>query len=310
MKKKFFFLIIFLILISFLSSPAIFFRVFPQALISSRRLGFFSPGWIKEKGNLLPERKVLGIEDLSVYPSSYPFTFKQAPLLSSQACQRQLSSWLINQKGIWGVVVYDLVQKEKFSFRGEQKFHAASVMKLATAVSVFNWIEENNEELESIIWGASLEQRLTLLINKSDNYQWADLESLVSLARTQKILEENGLLNSDIYTNTMTAEDVFLLLKKIYEEELIQKEHRNFLFKIMQNTINESRIPAAVPEEIAVVHKYGTWQSNIHDAAIVFYQSPYILVVLTNATPQAETRIADFSAQVYQIFSQRKCWLK
>ena len=180
-------------------------------------------------------------------------------------------------------------------------------MKLATAVSVLDWAQENKKGLDSLIWGQSLRQRLNLLINKSDNNQWADLGNLVTLSRTQKVLKENGLTGSNIYTNTMTAEDVFLLLKKIYGENLLNENNREFLFKIMQNTINEKRIPMGIPKETAVVHKYGTWQTNIHDAGIVFYKNPYILVVLTNNTSQAEEKIADFSSQVYQIFSQRSC---
>jgi len=295
MKKKVFLLIIFSVLLG-----AIW--IFPSSLISLRRAGIFSQGWIKENNYLLPKRMVLGINLLS-----YSISYEQA-LLASPDCQKKLFSWLTSQNGKWGVVIYDLVQQEKFSFRSEQKFHAASVMKLATAISVFDWAQENKKGLDSFIWEQSLKQRLTLLINKSDNNQWADLGALVTLRRTQKILKENGLIDSNIYTNTMTAEDVFLLLKKIYDENLLDQNNREFLFKIMQNTINEKRIPVGIPEETAVVHKYGTWQGNIHDAGIVFYQNPYILVVLTNNTPNAEVKIAEFSSQVYQIFSQGNCW--
>ncbi len=308
MKKKVFPLVIFLILsvsilslILFFASPSIYYRAFPQALISLRRVGIFSQGWIKKNNYLLPKRMVLGIN-----LPSYSISYKQA-LLASPDCQEKLSSWLTSQNGKWGVVIYDLVQQEKFSFRSEQKFHAASVMKLATAVSVFDWAQENKKGLDSFIWGQSLKQRLTALINKSDNNQWADLGALITLSRTQKILKENGLTGSNIYTNTMTAEDVFLLLNKIYNRELVNEKDREFLFKIMQNTINEKRIPVGIPEETAVVHKYGTWQGNIHDAGIVFYQNPYILVVLTNNVSQPEAKIADFSSQIYQIFSQRSC---
>jgi len=158
-----------------------------------------------------------------------------------------------------------------------------------------------------LVWGQSLEQRLTSLINQSNNSQWADLGALATLNRTQRILEENGLIDSNIYTNTMSAEDVFLLLQKIYEGKLLNEKNREFLFQTMQNTINESRIPLGISKEVAVVHKYGTWQANIHDVGIVFSDTPYIIVVLTNNVPQAGTKIADFSSQVYEIFSQGSC---
>jgi beta-lactamase class A len=312
-KKSFLAVILFILfgfLIPFFSSPSLLYRTFPQGLIARRRTDKLSPGWEQENEDALPPRKILGLKDLPF--ASLPSSSEASPVsfLASSVCQEKLSSWLVKQKGQWGVVIYDLVQKEKFSFGGEKKFHAASVMKLVTAVSVFDWLKENQKELDFLVWGQSLRQRLTLLINKSDNQQWADLGALVTLKRSQRILEENGLTGSNIYSNTMTAEDVFLLLKKIYEGRLLDKESRNFLFSLMQNTINEKRIPQGVPAEIPVIHKYGTWQAHIHDAGIVFEENPYILVVLTRQAPQAEAKIAEFSAQVYQIFSQGKCSLK
>ena len=313
MKQKNFLLILFLILFIFLIPffivPSFTYRLFPQAPISLRRAGAFSAGWSKKDDYPLPKRMVLGTKDLLTYSMSYHLVGKQASPLILKDCQENLNSWLSNQPGKWGIVVYDPIQKEKFSFKSKQKFHAASVMKLATAVSVFNWMEENKKELDSLVWGQSLRHRLTLLINKSDNNQWADLGTLVTLPKTQKILEENGLIDSDIYTNTMTANDVFLLLKKIYQENLLNEKHREFLFNAMQNTINEKRIPAGVPEEIPVVHKYGIWQSNVHDAGIVFYEKPYIIVALTKNAPQAEQKIAELSKKVYKIFSKQDCSL-
>ena len=120
---------------------------------------------------ILPKRMVLGTKDLLTYSMSYHLVGKQASPLILKDCQENLNSWLSNQPGKWGIVVYDPIQKEKFSFKSKQKFHAASVMKLATAVSVFNWMEENKKELDSLVWGQSLRHRLTLLINKSDNNQ-------------------------------------------------------------------------------------------------------------------------------------------
>jgi len=311
MKEKRFllslFIILFIFLLPFFAFPSFAYRLFPQIPISLRRVGGFSAGWPKKEDFPLPKRMVLGTRDFMAYSMSYRIVGKQASPLILKDCQENLNLWLENQPGKWGVVVYDLASQEKFSFGEDQKFHAASVMKLATAVSVFDWMEENKKGLDSLVAGQSLRQKLTLLINKSDNNQWANLGALVTLPRTQEMLEENGLLNSDIYTNTMTANDVFLLLKKIYQESLISNEHQEFLFNAMQNTINERRIPAGVPEEIPVVHKYGIWQGNVHDAGFVFDEKPYIIVAMTNSANQAEQKIAELSNKVYEIFSEGNC---
>lgn len=278
----------------FLSSPQRRYRTFPQALITLQRAGAFSPGKEKNPNPAKIEPLVLGIENLEEVTN----------------CQNYLTKWLNQQPAQWGVVIYDLKNQEKFVFNHRQKFHAASVMKLVTAAATFEWMEENRAEFDFWIWGQTLEQRLTQLINQSNNYQWADLNSLVTLEKSQKLLQQNKLIDSDVYTNTMSPEDVFLLLQKIYQGELASPKHRNFLLSTMQHTINENRIPAGIPAETVVAHKYGTWQGNIHDAGIIFTPNPYILVVMTQNVPGAENKIAQFSHLVYQIFEQNQCWPK
>jgi len=278
----------------FLSSPQRRYHTFPQALIALQRAGAFSPG---AKETIIPiesEKLVLGAQELEDVAD----------------CQNYLESWLAQQPGEWGVVVKDLVHQEKFSFNSHQTFHAASVMKLVTAVTVFDWMEENRAELDFWVKGQTLRQRLTLLINQSNNYQWADLNTLVTLKKEQELLKANGLDDADIYTNTMSAEDVFLLLNKIYQGLLLNSKRRDFLLQTMQNTINENRIPAGIPDDIPVAHKYGSWQDNIHDAGFVLTENPYLMVVMTHNVPAAEAKIARLSHLVYQMFEQNKCWLK
>jgi beta-lactamase class A len=257
-----------------------------------------------------PQRLVLGVQSLALYPQTIKAGQPEDHLLTTNTCQEQLSSWLEQQPEQWGVVVYDLVRQEKFTFQNHEVFHAASVMKLVSATAVFQWMEENRMELDFWVWGQTLRQKLTQLINQSNNNQWADLNSLVTLKKEEQLLKTNGLNDSDVYTNTMSAEDVFLLLQKIYQGQLCNQEHRDFLLEAMQNTINENRIPAGIPANVAVAHKYGTWQGNMHDAGFVFAENPYLLVVMTNGVPNVESKIAQFSQLVYQIFAQNQCWLK
>jgi len=285
---------------------AFFSQFFPNLSLYLRQAGAFSAGC---QGNncLVVESRVLGVKDWQPVFSTETAT-RQKPLLQSNSCQQKLTGWLEKQPGQWAVNVYDPLRQEEFIFNEQAKFHAASVMKMATAISVFDWMNVNKLDLHFSPQGQSLKNKLSLLINRSDNYQWAELGSLVGLANTQKLLEKNGLKNSNIYNNTMTAEDISLLLTKVYQGNLVSPRQRAFLLTAMQGTINENRLPQGVPEEVAVAHKYGSWQANIHDAGIVFQpENPYIITVLTNGVPGAEVKIAEFSSLVYQLFSSETC---
>ena len=54
----------------------------------------------------------------------------------------------------------------------------------------------------------------------------------------------------------------------------------------MQNTNNEDMIPAVIPENAVVHHKYGELEDRLHDAAIIDYKNrPLVLVIFTKGVP-------------------------
>jgi len=281
-------------------------QTFPITNTFMRRYGFYSLG-CQGKECIIKQSKVLGTKDYLDLSTAHQIPLKTESLLSTQNCRQKLTNWLKDQDGQWGIEIHDIKRKEKFTYNNGQKFHAASVMKLATAVSVFEYMEKNNLSLDSLVQGQTLRSRLTLLINRSDNNQWAILGSIVDLKNTQNLLQREGLNSSNIFKNTMTPQDVSTLLHKIYTGKLANTQNQQFLLASMQNTINESRIPAGLPQDIICPHKYGTWQGNIHDAGIVFTENPYIIVVMTNGVSNPEAKIAQFSQLVYNIFSQETC---
>jgi beta-lactamase class A len=281
-------------------------QTFPITTNFMRKYGFYSLG-CQGKECIIRESKVLGTENYLDLTTAHQIPLKPESLLNTAPCRQKLTSWLSTQDSQWGVVVHDLARNEKFLFNNGQQFHAASVMKLATAVSVFEWMNKNSLSLDSAAQDQAIRDRLALLINRSDNNQWAVLGSIVGLKNTQDLLQKEGLAGSNIFKNTMTPQDVSLLLHKIYSGKLVNQEQQQFLLTSMQNTMNENRIPAGLPKDIITPHKYGTWQANIHDAGIVFANNPYIIVVMTNSVYNPEQKIAQFSNLVYQIINEQSC---
>ena len=55
------------------------------------------------------------------------------------------------------------------------------------------------------------------------------------------------------------------------------------------------QIQKGVPD-ITIAHKYGWWNGNFHDAAIVYDKHPYMLIIFTNCDPESEPSFEIFKS--------------
>jgi beta-lactamase class A len=73
-------------------------------------------------------------------------------------------------------------------------------------------------------------------------------------------------------------------LTKLYEGQLLNPTDTAQLLSYMQNTNYETLIPAALPSDVTVYHKYGLLDGDLHDASVVVYNGhAYALVIYTNS---------------------------
>ena len=67
-----------------------------------------------------------------------------------------------------------------------------------------------------------------------------------------------------------------------YTGQLLSASHTAQLLSYMQHTNLETLIPAAVPADVVVFHKYGLLNGNLHDASILVRgEKAYAFVVYT-----------------------------
>jgi len=88
---------------------------------------------------------------------------------------------------------------------------------------------------------------------------------------------DTGLLNQ--YTgrlNLMTAEEAGLIMYRIYQ--YIESDGR--YAAEFKNSLLNSDVPI-IMADYPVAQKYGRWDGNFHDKAIVYAPSPYILVIMS-----------------------------
>lgn len=146
----------------------------------------------------------------------------------------------------------------------------------------------------SMSYGTKLTAReyITYTICQSDNSAYYNLVKHYGYYGFNEMNRSLGvsysLGNTWIFTHC-TAEDLLKQYIDIYEfaEE---NERGRWLVELMQDTDVETQITAELAEEYPVAHKYGSDSSQtcFHDCAIVYANSPFVLVIMTNQVPETE----------------------
>jgi beta-lactamase class A len=189
-------------------------------------------------------------------------------------------------------VVKDLESDSKATLNPDVPFMAASTAKLITAARFLSQVGEGKDSLDSKLGSYTAEYQLEQMINRSNNDSWAVLNAKYSLESQQAYAASIGLTNSHFERTESTANDLAVFLEKLYDRQLFNEELSTQLLSYMQETNEESYIPAALPSVATVYHKYGILGSNVHDAAIIEYKGRrFILVIMSKgSTPDYAAR--------------------
>jgi beta-lactamase class A len=102
--------------------------------------------------------------------------------------------------------------------------------------------------------------------------------------------------------NTTTARALGVLLQAIAEGKAVDPGSSREMVEILERQKFNDGIPAGLPPGILVAHKTGDITKINHDAAIVYAQRPYVLVILVRglaSQKDSSALIADISRILY-----------
>ena len=184
------------------------------------------------------------------------------------------------------------------SIRGREARPAASVIKIALAMAVLQKAAAGAVDLAarvsvrkfsptryvSILAGFDPESALTvreisrLALITSDNPLAVHLQTLVDFADVNRLLAEIGCgppcrmaagfseeeLGPKNRVNILTADDTVRLLSAVNDDP-----HYSDLVLALKNNLRNNRMPALLPEHVAVIHKTGSLDGVANDAGIV-----------------------------------------
>ena len=167
----------------------------------------------------------------------------------------------------------------------------------------------------------SVRELVKLMINVSSNLATNILIARVTPERVMDLMKKTGALNIRVLrgvedgkaferglSNTTTARDLMIVLRRIGEGRAVSKEASREMVDIMVGQKFNEGIPAGLPAQACVAHKTGSITKINHDAGIVYppgpaRRKPYVLVVLTRGIAdekRAHQLIADISKLIYE----------
>lgn len=107
-------------------------------------------------------------------------------------------------------------------------------------------------------------------------------------------------------SNATTAKALMVLLEKIARGQAVSRAASRGMSDILRMQQFNDAIPAGLPAGIPVGHKTGSITRINHDAAIVYAEKPYVLVVLTRGIEDGKKSSALIASISRVIYSTRR----
>ncbi len=162
-------------------------------------------------------------------------------------------------------------------------FDGASTAKLLTAADYLQHVQSGRASLGQVLDGHTGGYWLRIMLVNSDDTAWTILNNYLTHDDLRHYATSIGFTNYNPEVNTFTAEDVALLLQRLYDGSLLQPKQRNMLLYYLSQANYRDYIVAAVPRGDKVYHKTGIDSDFVNDAAVMQHgQQWLVLVIFTN----------------------------
>ena len=234
------------------------------------------------------------------------------------ALKTQISDYVKNQKGNWGVYVKNLNTGD-YLLINDDRYSSASIIKLFVMASAYNEISYG-----SVVKSPRVNRLLNDMITESDNYSANQLVRIIGGGSYENGFNaENahsksvGCVNTQHKSlfigygdyvsygrNLVSPFDCGILLEKIYKRELVTPEYSDEMLSLLKNQQRTWKIPQPLPAGVVTANKTGENASVESDTAIVYSPAcDYIICVLTNYAPSGLYGIRDISKMTYGYFN-------
>ena len=235
----------------------------------------------------------------------------------------QIEDLIAEQTGDYGVFIKSVAGPEEWQSGKDKVMTAASVIKLPVLVIYYQLADQGKigpggeyvlQEADRWVYGTgslqnqpagtkySYKEIANLVADQSDNMAAEVLiKKLGGYAKTQQLVNGLGLVKTNLKANEITAGEAGGLFLQLAQGKLLTPASRQELFNNLTQTVNEDRIPAGVPDNVRVVHKFGSEVGVVNDCGLVEAIIPYVICVLTTGVNvgEAEALLPQISESVW-----------
>lgn len=179
-----------------------------------------------------------------------------------------------DHSGIYAFYIYDINGDYYYGLNYQEEMQAASLIKLPV---MYMAMKENKDK--------SLVEAMG---KRSDNGAFIKMLEILGRENVNKTISNMGMVHTSVSENMTTPEEVGIYFKKLYKNELLNRDETNELEDYMTDTNFENWIRPGIPDDITLVHKYGREAHVVNDAGIVMSDRPFVMVIMTDGVIERE----------------------
>ena len=183
------------------------------------------------------------------------------------------------------ISIIDIQTGQRYHYGDGDAFGAASVAKLLTATLYLQHVEQGTLQLDQKVGALSAKEQIEKLIVESDNTAWDKLNTILTHEGLETYAKAIGLQSYNAEQNTMTSDDVALLLQKLASKKLLTHDNTTLLLGYMQRATMRDFIIAGTPSGATTYHKTGYLSDRLHDVAIISKgDRSFVLAIFSKTT--------------------------
>lgn len=214
--------------------------------------------------------------------------------------ESELLHILESTEGQWAIVIESLDGKGFLRLNADSPFTAASVIKIPIMMAAFNHARTGSLRLDDVITmtiqdkvggsgvlkelhaglGLTLLDAINLMIVVSDNTATNLVIDCVSIEKINEYMTQKGCVGSRLEAhlmkpkpggpyNTITAEDIGLLLKGLAQRTIENPGDCDTMIDILSRQQYNQKLPRYLPKDAICAHKTGEVTGVTHDAGII-----------------------------------------
>lgn len=225
----------------------------------------------------------------------------------------------------YSILVVDIKSDFRVAINDTVMFTAASVNKIPILAALYIGIQNQDIDPDKVItiqeediqdYGTgsirydgtgstyTIKTLGRLMMQQSDNTAAYVLANhIIGIDTIQSLLTSWGMVQTDMINNKTANNDVFKIIKKIYEGNIANPAYTQEMLAFFKDTEFEDRIPGLLPKNIEVYHKIGSEVGFLHDVGVVVGPTTtyYIGIMTSDITDEKEAikLMAEVSKLIY-----------